>query len=431
AIPWNLTRLDDLRRKRRQIKRVRTVSDTEIAQRQAGGSARIAAFSRGQFTAGQDRFSVMWGSVRSSFRGDDAGNVRDATVIGAILGLLLLFGSRHLLTRGVAPVGQIPDVPGAAVLLREWLGGWRTIGTGGPGNAPTALLLLGLLRSLFFWAPGLFDTLLVVGPIFLGPIGVYRLARPLSSPRAGTIGALVYASNPLAISALSAGRWEALVVLAAAPFLLAALLRVAGQSPFGSIGGEPGPSVADRNLAVRLLRFGFLVAFVASFSPASVPVSVVLCLIVGLVALALGRPGDPRDLAGAALAAVVVPVALHGPWSFDVLQGISWRWLVGPGSPETSFDSLLELVQFAPGAPGPRLLTLGLVAAAALAFLVARSDLLHLVAVGWAVALVFFGLTWSEYRGWIPMTLPTPGNRLARAANGLTMPGGGGERASG
>ncbi len=421
AIPWNLTRLDDLRRKRRQIKRVRTVSDVDIAKRQAGGSARIAAFSRGQFTAGQDRFSVMWGSVRSSFRGDDSGNVRDATVISAILALILLFGSRHLLTRGIAPVGQIPDVPGAAVLLREWLGGWRTVGTGGPGNAPTALLLLGVLRAFFFWAPGLFDTLLVVGPIFLGPLGVYRLARPLASPRAGAIGAVVYAGNPLAVSALSAGRWEALVILAAAPYLLAALLRVGGQSPFGPIGGEPGPSVADRNLAVRLLRFGFLVAFVASFAPAIIPVAVVLALVVAVTTLALGQGGDPTEVAGASLAAIVVPVALHGPWSFDVLQGLSWRWLVGPRSPETDIDSMLELLQFAPGAPAGRMLTLGLLAAAALAFAVTRSDLLHLVAAGWAIAVVFIGLTWAEFRGWIPIDLPNPEILLAPAAIGLAL----------
>jgi len=148
----------------------------------------------------------MWGSVRSSFRGEDSGNVRDATVVGAILAVLLLFGSRHLLTRGVAPVGQIPHVPGTLTLLREWVAGWRTVGTGGPGNAPTALLLLGLARSAFFWGAGVFDTLLVVAPVFVGPIGVYRLARPLSSPRAGAIGALAYACNPVVVSAMSAAR---------------------------------------------------------------------------------------------------------------------------------------------------------------------------------------------------------------------------------
>lgn len=421
AIPWNLTRLDDMRRKRRQLKRVRTVSDREITRRQVGGSARLAAFSRGQFSAGQDRFSLMWGSVRSSFQGEDAGNVRDATVIGAILAALLLFGSRHLLTRGVVPVGQIPHVPGSAVLLREWLSGWRTVGTGGPGNAPSAFLLLGLLRGAFFWAPGLFDNLLVVGPVFLGPIGAYRLARPLASPRAGAVGAMVYACNPLVVSALSAGRWEALVVLAAAPFLLAALLRVGGETPFGALGGEPGPSVADRNLPVRLLRFGFMVAAIATFAPPVVPVAVLMAVLAAVTAAVLGRGGNPAHLLGAAGASIIVPVSLHGPWSFEVIRGLSWSWLVGPRSPETEFDSLLELLQFAPGDPQGRILALGLVVAAAGAFVVAKDELLHLLVTGWALAVVFIGLVWAERRGWVPVELPVPEIMLAPTAIGLTL----------
>jgi hypothetical protein len=421
AITWNLTRLDDLRRKRRQLRRVRTVSDQDIAKRQSGGSARIAAFSRGQFTAGQDRFSGMLGTVRSSFRGEDSGNVRDATVIGTVLAVLLVFGSRHLLTRGVAPVGEIPDVPGALTLFREWLGGWRTVGTGGPGNAPSALPLLGIGRTLFFWAPGLFDTLLVVGPVFLGPIGAYRLARPLSSARAGAIGALVYACNPVAVSALSAGRWEALVILAAAPFLLAALLRVGGYTPFGSVGGLPGPSVADRNLPVRLIRYGFLVAVLSSFAPAIVPIAFVTCLVFALASLALISDGRPQDLALASVVGVIAPVALHGPWSFDFLQSLSWRWIVGPDSPEASFNSLLELLQFAPGAPPARLIALGLAAAAVVALVVARSELFHLAATGVLLAVVFWGLTWAGRRGWVPFSLPTAEALLAPAAAGLTL----------
>ncbi len=421
AITWNLTRLDDIRRKRRQLRRVRTVSDRDIAKLQKGGSARLSAFSRGQFSAGQDRFSVMLGSVRSSFKGEDAGNVRDATVIGTVLAVLMVFGSRHLLTRGVAPVGQIPDVPAGLTLLREWLGGWRTVGTGGAGNAPTALLLLGVGRAFFFWAPGLFDTLLVVGPVFLGPIGAYRLARPLASARAGALGALVYACNPVMVAAISAARWEALVILAAAPFVLAALLRVGGQSPFGPIGGPAGPSVADRNLPVRLLRFGFIVAFVAAFAPAIIPIAVVMSLTFVLAALAMGIGEKPQALLLAAVVSFVAPVALHGPWSFDFLQGLSWRWIVGPASPETDFDSLLELLQFAPGAPPARLVALGLVVAAALALLIARTDYFHLAATGWSMAVVFWGLTWAGRRDWIPFSLPTAEAMLAPVAVGLTL----------
>lgn len=421
AITWNLARLDDLRRKRRQLRRVRTVSDQDISQLQAGGSARLAAFSRGQFSAGQDRFSGMVGSVRSSFRGDDAGSLRDATVIAAVLGVVLVFGSRHLLTRGVAPVGQIPDVPGGMTLLREWLGGWRTVGTGGPGNAPSALAILAFGRMLFWWAPGVFDSLLVVLPVFLGPIGAYRLSRPLGSPRAGAIGALVYAGNPVTVSAISAGRWEALIIIAAAPFMVGALLRVGGYAPFGSDHGNAGHSVADRNLPVRLIRFAFLVAFLAAFAPAVMPIAVVMCLVCALAAVTLGAGGAPQQYLLAALVSIIGPVALHGPWSFDFLQGFSWRWLVGPNSPEADVDSLLELLQFAPGAPAARLVALGIVVAAVIGLLLAREHHFHLAATGWLLAVVFWGLIWSDRRGWLPVDLPTAEALLAPVAAGLTL----------
>lgn len=67
------------------------------------------------------------------------------------------------------------------------------------------------------------------------------------------------------------------------------------------------------------------------------------------------------------------------------------------------------------------MLILGLVAAAALAFAVARSDLLHLVAIGWSIAVVFIGLTWAEHRGWIPIDLPNPEIMLTPAAIGLAL----------
>jgi GT2 family glycosyltransferase len=421
AITWNLARLDDLRRKRRQLRRVRTVSDSELAKRQVAGSARLAAFSRGQFSAGQDRFSGMIGNVKSSFRGDDAGNVRDATVIGFLLTVLLVFGSRHLLTRGVAPVGQVPEIPDSFTMLREWFGGWRTVGTGGPGNAPTALLILGIGRFLFGWAPGLFSTLVAVGPVFLGPIGAYRLARPLASPRAGAIAAVVYAGNPLAVSAMSAGRWEAMVILGTAPFLVAALLRVGGHSPFGVQGGPAGPSVGDRSIPVRLIRFGFAVAVIAAFAPAIIPIAIVLALVFAFAGLALGTGGNPSHYLMAAAVSLMAPVALHGPWSFDSLQNLSWRWLIGPASPEADFSTLLELLQFAPGAPAPRLLALGVVIAAALSLVVARGAHFHLAAMGWLTALTFLLLVWAERRDWLPIGLPTAEAMLAPVAVGLTM----------
>ena len=418
SIPWNLSRLDDIRRRRRLVRRTRSVSDAKVAELQMRGSARIANFSRGQVSAGQDRFSDLVGSVRSSFAGEDAGNVRDAVVISIFLAVLLLFGSRHLLTRGVVPVGQIPAVPDGLSMFQEWLGGWRSTGTGGPGNAPTALFVLAVGRLLFFWGSGLFQTLVAVGPALFAPLAMYRSLRPLSSARAAMVAALLYACNPLVVAMFSAGRWDALVVWAAAPYMLSSLFKLSGHSPFGAAGGPAGPGVADRTEPVRLIRFGFLVAIVATFVPAIVPVAAVTALVFTIVVLATGD-GRPRELALASVVSIVAAVALHGPWSYDLLRSLTWRWVIGPDSPETSFSTLLDLVQFAPNTYPPRVLAFAMLGLAVLALLYVRQNLLYIGLTGWLVAITFWGLAWSDRRGWLPIDVPAPEVLLAMAGAGL------------
>ena len=418
SIPWNLGRLDDVRRRRQLVRRTRSLSDTKVAELQMRGSARIANFSRGQVSAGQDRFSDLVGSVRSSFAGADAGSVRDAVVMGLFVVVLLLFGSRHLLTRGIMPVGQVPTVPDGMSMFREWLGGWRSTGTGGPGNAPSALFLLSIGRLLFFWASGLFQTLVAIGPALLAPVVMFRSLRPLASARAAMVAALLYVCNPLIVAMFSAGRWDALVLWAAAPALLSSLLKLNGRSPFGSIGGPPGPHVADRSEPVRLIRFGFLVALVATFVPAVVPIAAVAALTLTLVTLAMGQ-GRPREMALASVVSVVAAVALHGPWSFDLLRNVSWRWIVGPESPETEFDQLVDLLRFAPNMYSPRVLAFALVALAVLALLYVHQNLLSIALSGWLLAIVFWGLVWADRREWLPFAIPAPEALLTMAAAGL------------
>jgi hypothetical protein len=223
------------------------------------------------------------------------------------------------------------------------------------------------------------------------------------------------------VSAMSSARWGALVLFAAAPFLVGSVLRVIGITPFGSVGGPAGPTIADRHLPARLLRFGFLVSFVAAFNPAVVPLAVVVAILVGLASFVVAPAADPRRAVGAAGVAVVAPVALHGPWSFDLIRDVSWEWIVGPASPEADVDSMLDLLLFAPGAPPARLLTIGFVVAAALALVWCRRDLYHLVASGWALAVASFLLLWADRRGWIPVPLPNAETVLALASAGLAL----------
>ena len=421
AIAWNLARIGDIRRRRRALRQIRQKSEREVRALQIGGSAALNSFSRGQFTAGQDRFSGFLGAIRSSFQGEDSGSLRDATVLGFGIGIVLVFGGRHLLTRGVPPVGQFPIVPGGRALFDEWWGGWRSTGTGGPGNPPTALLFLAAGRAVFFWAPSLFDKLLAVGPVFLGVIGAFRLSRPLGSARSATVAAAFYAASPLVVSSFAGGRWESLVLYAAAPYLIGSLLRIEGVSPFGAVGGDPGIRVSSRSVPVLLIRFGILVAVVGALVPSFMVVAAIAALAFGLSTLLTNRTPRLAEYGLAALVAVVVPTALHLPWSFDILRQFSWGWLIGPPSPESGGESLLDLLQFSTTANAPNLFGLGLIVAALIGLVAAPNRLFGLATQCWTIALVFFALVWAGVRGWLPFDLPTAESMLAPALAALTV----------
>jgi GT2 family glycosyltransferase len=421
AIAWNFSHFGEIRRRNRNLRQIRQKSEREVRSLQVGGSAAISNFSRGQFTSGQDRFSGFLGAVRSSFQGEDSGSLRDATVLAVGVALILVFGSRHLLTRGVPPVGQIPIVPPASELLSEFLSGWRTTGTGGPGNAPSAFLMLAAGRTLLFWAPGLFDSLLVVGPVAVGVIGLYRLTRPLGSARSAAIAATFYAMSPLIESSFSAGRWESLVVYAAAPYLIGSLLRINGETPYGSRGGAPHIRVASRSLPVLVIRYGMLIGFVAAFVPSTIVIGVLLALVLGVASTLTSTTLRLKEFGLAAAFAVVAPVSLHLPWAYDSLGRFSWRWLIGSPSVEAGSQTMFDLLRFAPGGPSPSFLSLGLPLVALIALAIAPRGLLGFAAQAWAVSLSMIALTWTAARGWLPFDLPAAEILLAPAAVGMAM----------
>jgi GT2 family glycosyltransferase len=421
AIAWNFARIGDIRRRRRALRQIRQKSERDVRELQIGGSAALNSFSRGQFTAGQDRFSGFLGAIRSSFQGEDSGSLRDATVLGFGIAIVLIFGGRHLLTRGVPPVGQFPIVPGARALFDEWWGGWRSTGTGGAGNPPTALAMLAAGRAVFFWAPSLFDKVLAVGPVFLGVFGAFRLSRPLGSARSATVAAAFYAASPLIVSSYAGGRWESLVLYAAAPFLIGSLLRIDGVSPFGSDGGEPGIRVVPRSVPVLLIRFGILVAVVGAFVPSFLLVAALTALAFGLSTLFTNRLDKLPEFGFAAMVAIIVPASLHLPWTYDILRLFSWRWLVGPSSPESGDETLLDLLQFATTDNVPNLFSLGLIVAAVVGLLASPTRLFGIATQCWTVALVLIGLVWVGTRGWLPFDLPTAESMLAPALAALTV----------
>ena len=427
AISWNAARLDEIRERRRAVQATRKVSDREIHALQVGGSARVSQYFRKQFGTRQDRLSNMVGTVRESLANQDSTVDRDGMVIAAILMVVLFFGGRNLVAGGFVPVGQIPLLPDAGTLLSEWLGGWRSAGLGGPGNAPTALVVLGLMRALFFWSPGLLNWLLLFGPVLLGGLGMWRLLRPFDSLRASSLATLAYVFNPVMVAAMSSGRWDALILFAGAPTLVGSILKIQGLAPYGSTGGPSGPGVTRRDLPTRLLRLGLLVTLLATFVPASIPVAVAAVAAVAIGSLLIVRTAGMQRLVLGAGVVIFVPVVLHMPWTVDVMARLSWEWLVGPSSAGSQFDSLADLMRFSPSGDSS-VLVLGLLVAAAVSLVIGRGRRFDVGVIGWTLAAVsWFGL-WTERRGVLPFQLPAPELVLVMAAVGLALAVGVGAR---
>ncbi len=416
VIPSTISDLSAIRARRAKLDELRQIPDAEVRALQVGGSARVADFVRNRFGAGQDRLAGLVGSVRDNLGGDELTAQRVAALGSMLLGALFLFGSRSLIDTGVVPVGQIPQLPGADTLLGEWWSGWRSAGTGGEHAAPLLFFVLGLLRIAFFWATGLLDTLLVLGPLVLGAVGAWRLASPLGSPRAAISAAFAYALNPLPLTVLAAGRWQVLVVWAAAPYIVASALRLQAAAPFDqpATGGQ-------RPLSIRLLRFGLLIAAVATASPMVVVLAVIVLASIALGSVLVARPTGIRALAFGVPVAVVTPIALHLPWSARVIRDRGWRWVIGPESADATFDSMADLVRFAPGLTGPGVLVLGIVVVAGMGLVIARAHRFDVAAKGLTLGVVAWLLAWAGRRAYLPFDVPGVDALLCLAAVGIAL----------
>ncbi|MCP3938658.1 MAG: glycosyltransferase family 2 protein, partial [Actinomycetia bacterium] len=185
AWTWNLRRIGGVRRRRRRMAEISRVRQADIRALQQSGSVRINAFIRGQIGRGERRFGR---EIVSAMR---TGTTRFALIAWAIVVLFVLFGSRALITDGVPAVGDFAAFPESSTeLIGDWWSGWHDRDLGSPGVVPTGFGLLGLLATVLGGTVGLVRTLWVLGPVFVGLIGAWRVLAVTGSRR-GQIGSLV------------------------------------------------------------------------------------------------------------------------------------------------------------------------------------------------------------------------------------------------
>ena len=427
AWTWNLEHLGALRAGRRQVRSHRALPDSEVRRLQARGSARASAFLRGQL--GPDRARTLGLRARpapeasAAADGEEVGmdgrepvrtGPRLPAVVWGAVALVLLAGSRHLLGSRLPALGQLAAFPRPSTLLRLFAGGWRTTGLGAEAPAPLAFALLGGAGTVFGGAMGLLQQVLVLGPIPVGAIGIYRLARPLRSPRARLVAVVVYLSIPLPYNALARGHWGGLLLYAAAPWMLARLLRVTGTPPYD---GGPPPS-----LVYDALGLGVLVTLAAAFAPVAALVPLLVAAgLVGGAALA-GRPRPAARAVAVAVGAGGLAAVLSFPWTLDfVLPGAHLSSLAGVQGPLRDALRLGAVLRFQTGPLGAAPLGWAPLVAAVLPLLVGRAWRLRRAVELWGVAAVCWGVVWAAGRGWLPPVGAVPEVLLAPAAAALAL----------
>jgi GT2 family glycosyltransferase len=273
---WNLTRCRSTWRARKHVKRLRRVDDDEIRRLQVPGLIRPRMLlqrvgSGARQVSIRDRMDVWGGRITPG-----------SVMVGLLTVGLFVLGSRHLLSRGVPAVGDFARF------------------------SPTSL-----------------RTLLTVGLVPVGLVGMAWLMRPTRSSRAAVGAAIAYLVVPVPYDALADGRWAPLASYAAAPWLLAVLARASHIRPFGG---------TDRSFLADVTVIGVVTALLGVFVPLAAVVTMLLA-----VGLALGgvvafeRRGTLRLLT-AGLLGGLIGVALDVPRTLELVHGpaskLPWPLLV-------------------------------------------------------------------------------------------------------
>ena len=412
---WNLRRLGELRAARRQVAGFRHVPDREVRRSMVSGSARLSQFVRGQIGRSEDRLSVLARSSREAAGSIGTGTFRGVVGIWAAVAVVLLVGSRHLLTRGVPAIGELVLFTSSPLdLLREWGSGWRTAGLGSASPAPSAFGILAGLGTVFAGAMGLLRTVLTVGLLPLGAVLAYRLPAPTGLRHAQMACLLVYVCNPLPYNALASGSWGGLALYATAPLLLGSLARASRVAPFGQ-------GLQARSWRADVLALAVVTALVAALLPAVVVVVVGMAVALSIGGLLVFSTHGSGRLVGVSIAAATLAVLLHLPWSLDfLLPGTPLSALTGPAQPAQPSD-LGALLRFQLGPLGSAPLGWAVLVAAVLPLLIGRGDRHAWAVRGWALAVGSFALAWAAQRGTFPVALPPIEVLLAPAAVGLAL----------
>ena len=314
AYGGNLLGLPSLLRDRRAVKKSRRVSDSSYLPLMRQGSSRLRTLVRG--AEQENRLLAATQAGRSYIRSLDDGPNRLAMGLGAVALVLALLGARNLLTGPLPVLREFVDLGSSGPkLVSQWWVAWRDAGVGESSVPPGFVPGMGVLSTLMFGSTGAAWRLFVLLLLLLGGVGSWKLVGP-DRPLPARVGAMVvYTLSPVALGAMGAGRLQALVAYAAAPWLLRRVARDAGVAPFGD--------ASTRRFSFRQLGgSALLLGLVASLSPLGALLLVATLLVMAAAPALVGDGAGAARMVRAVLLPAAGAAALSAPWLVEwVLRG--------------------------------------------------------------------------------------------------------------
>jgi len=221
-------------RRRAAVRPLRRVAASDIAKLQLKGSARLTRFIRHRRALASQEIAFLADS-RKRWK---QSSTRTAGVVMLVFLMLVLIGSRKIILDSSRVVGEMLPFDGGSrstsAMFTDFFSGWWASGFGAAAANPTGLFLVAFGSLVTFGNPAALQTFIIIGSIFVGLIGMWRLCGAFGNTRVRLAGSIVYAALPLSYEAISRGRFSALLCTATMPWLFDLLNRYL-EAPKGAI----------------------------------------------------------------------------------------------------------------------------------------------------------------------------------------------------
>ena len=383
---WNLLNLPSLWRARSRVKRSRRAHDAEYLPLMRQGSSRLRTLIHVE--EGENRLQSVTQAGRGYLRDISSGPSRVGIAVALAAVAMMLIGARDLISGPLPVLREFIDAgDSGGQLLSQWWTGWRDAGLGEAAVPPTVIPGLGAAGSVLFGEIDLARRLLLLGPLLVGGIGAWKLVARTGSTRARAATVAAYGLNPVALNAMAEGRLQALMVYAAAPWLLRRVAAGAGIEPFGDADAPRPPRV--RHVAGTALLF----AAVASVSPLGAVMLAAGLVVLSLAPMVMGARRSAGRVLVSTSVGLLAALPVVAPWIVAAIRRGDAATLTGLWSSGSASPSAAQIITGSLGPVEVGVLGWGLVVAALYGLLAGRSWRFAWALAAWILAFVSWTAT--------------------------------------